>query len=193
MVLLYLCLLSGASAAIAETALGFSSPLTSRSVSVLDYSTVTLKERGELSLWRVNDRSMIGLGIGLYFSRGDDILLASDVDGEGVYSSLTAIQTLRPDKFAPLSYQRVSATLFRVKIGGLDPEEIRSWTTIRSWSTGVEIGIGVIWRPLKNISLSLQQGALLRATFSTYEGRDNSNLTAHIQPLRLLAFFSLGA
>jgi len=44
MVLLYLCLLSGASAAIAETAIGFSSPLTSRSVSVLDYSTVTLKK-----------------------------------------------------------------------------------------------------------------------------------------------------
>ena len=181
-ILFCLCLLPGS--ATSETAIGFA----------------LLREAGELSLWRVNPRSMIGLGIDLDLHSYNNY---SDRTGDRtgntilVSPSLTVIQIYRSDELAPLSYQRSSARIDRIT------DDVRKRRTL--FAEG-EIGIGFIWRPpKKNISLSLQQGVSLLYRGSTDEyswgategavpeegsNSTSSSWTAQVKSPRLLVTFS---
>ena len=169
-----LCLLP--SWAPAETAIGFN----------------LLRDSGGLSLWRVNPRSMIGVGIDLdlytsnsYRDRTGDRKSKTML----VYPSLTVIQIYRSDELAPLSYQRASARI--------DRSTNDVWKRRVLFAEG-EIGIGFIWRPpQKNISLSLQQGISVLYRGSTDEaqtevGSDStsSSWVAQTKSPRLLVTFS---
>ena len=133
-----LCLLP--SWAQSETAIGFN----------------LLRDSGGLSLWRVNPRSMIGVGIdldGYTSNRHSDRTGDQKSKTVFVYPSLTVIQIYRSDELAPLSYQRASARI--------DRDTNDAWEERGLFAEG-EIGIGFIWRPpKKNVSLSLQQGISL--------------------------------
>ena len=165
------------SSAISETAIGF----------------FFLPER-ELSLWRVNDRSMIGAGLrlGLYNSGHITQDRKRNIRSWAVIPSLTVVQIYRSAELAPLSYQRASASIDRITY---DDDRGRR----KAWYAEGEIGIGAIWRPsAKNISLSAQQGVYLRYGEATFEGEatpeeENStrtNLRLALKQPRLLVTIS---
>jgi hypothetical protein len=91
---------------------------------------------------------MIGVGFDLIWHRSIDFL-GRKSNTTIILPSLTVIQIHRSDELAPLSYQKASAGIRRVRT--------------REWYVEGEIGIGFIWRPpKKNIGLSLQQGVSLQ-------------------------------
>ncbi len=172
-ILFCLCLLP--SSATPETAIGFS----------------PFRSVGELSLWHIKPRSMIGVGLDLSWLRSGGSL-GNESNSKSVAPSLMVIQIHRSDEFAPLSYQRASAGIISTTN---TRDKQRSW----SWYAEVDIGLGVIWRPpKKNISLSLQQGVFLRYMEDTEKKKaeEGSHLTSSSwsarasRPARLLVTFS---
>lgn len=111
-------------------------------------------DRG-ISLWLVRPKTMWGLEFDALESSWDDLLFDHSVETDTrrrryhIHSALTVKRQVSEGQVAKFAYLTVYAEHRETQLA----EDILLWT-----ASGLEVGLGGLWRPWKKVSVLLRQG-----------------------------------
>lgn len=183
--LLALFLLSGPAAAQEEE-------LTAdKTKTAIGFSVLSSNEGAGMSLWRVRSRSMMGFGLDVIL---DSASISYENSQEDIHliivrPAFTTKQIHSRSKMASFSYQTISMGIRTMNSKQIDSIMNSKRRDHRRWSAKGEIGIGFIWRPSKQASISLRQGLTFGYSHNNPSGPTiirSGTILARISPTRIL-------